>query len=101
EGESIVAADPQEVYGDEIVTADKNTGFIDLCRGPHLPSTGRTPAVKLLRSAGAYWRGDENRDQLQRIYGTARPTRAELDEYLNRLEEAEKRDHRRLGPDRK
>lgn len=97
--EIIESVDPSEVSGDEIVTAYKNNGFIDLCRGPHLPSTGRIPAVKLLRSSGAYWRGDENRDQLQRIYGTAWPSRAELDEYLNRLEEAEKRDHRRLGPE--
>ncbi|MFO7299983.1 MAG: threonine--tRNA ligase [Actinomycetes bacterium] len=101
--EIIESVDPgeaaSEVEGGEIVTAYRNLDFIDLCRGPHLPSTGRIPAVKLLRSSGAYWRGDEKRDQLQRIYGTAWPSQKELDEYLHRLEEAEKRDHRRLGPE--
>ncbi|MEA3277259.1 MAG: threonine--tRNA ligase, partial [Pseudomonadota bacterium] len=79
------------------VTAYRNDGFVDLCRGPHLPSTSRIPAVKLLRSSGAYWRGDENREQLQRIYGTAWASRKDLEAYLHRLEEAEKRDHRKLG----
>ena len=69
----------------------------DLCRGPHLPSTKLIPAVKLMRSSGAYWRGSEKNPMLQRIYGTAWPTQSELDEYLHFLEEAEKRDHRRLG----
>jgi len=69
----------------------------DLCRGPHLPTTKRIPAFKLMRSAAAYWRGDEKNKQLQRIYGTAWPTKEELEEHLHRLEEAEKRDHRRLG----
>jgi threonyl-tRNA synthetase len=71
--------------------------FVDLCRGPHVPSTGQIGAVKLLRTAGAYWRGDSKREQLTRIYATAWPTQAELDDYLHRLEEARKRDHRRLG----
>src|SRR5690606_6455876 len=73
--------------------------FVDLCRGPHVNYTSQIKpnAVKLLRTSGAYWRGDENRPQLQRIYGTAWPTRAELEEYLERLEEAASRDHRRLG----
>ncbi|MDX1686407.1 MAG: threonine--tRNA ligase [Candidatus Promineifilaceae bacterium] len=73
--------------------------FVDLCRGPHVPSTKkiRANAVKLLRTSGAYWRGDENRPQLQRIYGTAWHNRVELEQYLKRLEEIEKRDHRRLG----
>lgn len=73
--------------------------FVDLCRGPHVPSTKqiRANAVKLLRSGGAYWRGDENRAQLQRIYGTAWHNRIELEAYLKRLEEAMARDHRRLG----
>ena len=71
--------------------------FIDLCRGPHLPSTGRLKAFKLMSVAGAYWRGDSNREMLQRIYGTAFFSKKELDEYLHRLEEAKKRDHRKLG----
>lgn len=69
----------------------------DLCRGPHLPTTKRIPAFKLMRSAAAYWRGDEKNQQLQRIYGTAWPTREDLDGYLHRIEEAERRDHRKLG----
>jgi threonyl-tRNA synthetase len=72
-------------------------GFVDLCRGPHLPSTGRVGAFKLLTIAGAYWRGDERNPMLQRIYGTAFPTQEQLDEYLRLREEAERRDHRRLG----
>ena len=69
----------------------------DLCRGPHLPSTKYIPAYKLMRSAGAYWRGSEKNPMLQRIYGTAWPSQQQLDDYLNLLAEAEKRDHRRLG----
>jgi threonyl-tRNA synthetase len=72
-------------------------GYVDLCRGPHLPSTGAIPAFKLLRTSGAYWRGDEHNPMLQRIYGTAWFTQEELDAYLHRLEEAQRRDHRRLG----
>jgi threonyl-tRNA synthetase len=72
-------------------------GFVDLCRGPHLPSTGRIGAFKLLTIAGAYWRGDERNPMLQRIYGTAFPAQEQLDEYLRLREEAERRDHRRLG----
>lgn len=71
--------------------------FIDLCRGPHVPSTGKFKAFKLLKVAGAYWRGDAKNDMLQRIYGTAWPDQKSLDEYLHRIEEAEKRDHRKLG----
>ncbi|MGA3025323.1 MAG: threonine--tRNA ligase [Bryobacteraceae bacterium] len=71
--------------------------FIDFCRGPHVPSTGKIKAFKLLSIAGAYWKGDEKNPQLQRIYGAAFFTKKELDEYLNRLEEARKRDHRKLG----
>ena len=74
-------------------------GYVDLCRGPHVASTGQIPAFKLLRTSGAYWRGDEHRPMLQRIYGTAWWTQAELDDYLHRLEEAQRRDHRRLGVD--
>lgn len=97
--EIIENVDPSEMAGSEEVTAYKNDDFIDLCRGPHLPSTRRIPAVKLLRSSGAYWRGDQDREQLQRIYGTAWPSKGELESYLTRLEEAEKRDHRKLGPE--
>jgi threonyl-tRNA synthetase len=71
--------------------------FIDFCRGPHVPSTEKLKAFKLLSIAGAYWKGDEKNPQLQRIYGTAFFTKRELEEYLNRLEEAKKRDHRRIG----
>ena len=71
--------------------------WIDLCRGPHVPSTGKLKAFKLMRVAGAYWRGDSRNEMLQRIYGTAWPDKKQLDDYLRRLEEAEKRDHRRIG----
>jgi threonyl-tRNA synthetase len=71
--------------------------FFDLCRGPHLPSTGKIKAFKLLNVAGAYWRGDSNKKMLQRIYGTSFPKKAQLDEHLHILEEAKKRDHRKLG----
>jgi threonyl-tRNA synthetase len=97
--EIIESVEPSEVTPGEEVTVYRNRDFVDLCRGPHLPSTGRIPAVKLLRSSGAYWRGDDSRDQLQRIYGTSWPSAKELEDYLTRLEEAEKRDHRRLGPE--
>ncbi|HZD22927.1 MAG TPA: threonine--tRNA ligase, partial [Acidimicrobiia bacterium] len=97
--EIIENVDPGEVSGGDQVTAYKNDGFIDLCRGPHLPSTGRIPAFKVLRSSGAYWRGDSEREQLQRIYGTAWASKKDLDAYMHRFEEAEKRDHRRLGPE--
>jgi len=82
---------------DEVVSIYRNGEFVDLCRGPHLPSTGYVKAFKLLSVAGAYWRGDERNPMLQRIYGTAFPTREELEDYLARLEEAKKRDHRKLG----
>ena len=82
----------------ETVTFYRQGDFIDLCRGPHLPSTGRMGhAFKLMSVAGAYWRGDSNRPMLQRIYGTAWRTEKELNAYLHMLEEAEKRDHRKLG----
>src|SRR5579859_6803691 len=73
--------------------------WVDLCRGPHVPSTGRLKAFKLMKVAGAYWRGDSRNEMLQRIYGTAWADKKQLDEYLHRLEEAEKRDHRRIGKD--
>ena len=82
---------------DENVSFYKNGEFIDLCRGPHLDSTGQIKAFKLLKIAGAYWRGDENNAMLQRIYGTCFENQADLDEYLKRLEEAAKRDHRKIG----
>jgi threonyl-tRNA synthetase len=82
---------------DEIITTYQQGHFLDLCRGPHVPSTGEIGPFKLLSVAGAYWRGDEKRPMLQRIYGTAWPTREELDAHLQRLEEAQRRDHRRLG----
>ena len=81
----------------ETVSVYRQGDFVDLCRGPHLPSTSRTKAFKILSVAGAYWRGDEKRKMLQRIYGTAFVDRKELDAYLERLEEAKRRDHRKLG----
>ncbi|MCL0056858.1 threonine--tRNA ligase [Dehalococcoidia bacterium] len=81
----------------ETVTIYRQGSFTDLCRGPHLASTGELKAFKLLSIAGAYWRGDERRPMLQRIYGTAFETEAELADHLNKLEEAAKRDHRKLG----
>lgn len=79
------------------ITLYKSGSFTDLCRGPHIPNTGFIKAIKLLSIAGAYWRGDENRKQLTRIYGITFPKKTELDEYLHMLEEAKKRDHRKLG----
>jgi threonyl-tRNA synthetase len=76
---------------------DGSLAWTDLCRGPHLPTTRRIPAFKLMRTAAAYWRGDQSNEQLQRIYGTAWPTKDALKAYLNQLEEAAKRDHRKLG----
>ncbi|MGH2754368.1 MAG: threonine--tRNA ligase [Actinomycetota bacterium] len=78
-------------------TVDGDERYVDLCRGPHVPGTGRIKAFKLLRSSGAYWRGDETKPMLQRIYGTAWESKDALADYLHRLEEAEKRDHRKLG----
>ncbi len=82
---------------DERVTLYWQGDFVDLCRGPHVPSTGEVKAFKLLSVAGAYWRGDEHNKMLQRIYGTAFPTEEELERFLHRLEEAKRRDHRKLG----
>lgn len=84
---------------EEAVSAYEQGGFLDLCRGPHVPNTQKLGKFKLLSVAGAYWRGDEKNKMLQRIYGTAFPTQKELDEHLKNLEEAKKRDHRRLGPE--
>ena len=87
----------EEFDADEVITVYENGGFLDLCKGPHVPTTGKLVHFKLLSGAGAYWRGDEKRQMLQRIYGTAFHKKSALDEHLNRLEEAKKRDHRVLG----
>ena len=86
-----------ELGDDETITVYTDGPFTDLCRGPHIPRTGRLKHFKLLHAAGAYWRGDEKRQMLQRIYGTAWFKKEDLDAYLHRLEEARKRDHRVLG----
>jgi threonyl-tRNA synthetase len=86
-----------ETMEDETVSLYEQGGFVDLCRGPHIPSSGRIGAVSLLSLAGAYWRGDERNPMLQRIYGTSFPDKKQLKAYLRRLEEAKKRDHRKLG----
>jgi threonyl-tRNA synthetase len=102
-GHAESAEESVEVGGSELTiydNLDPGTGerrWKDLCRGPHLPSTRLIPAFRLMRSGGAYWRGSERNPQLQRIYGTAWPSRQAQDEYLHLLEEAERRDHRRLG----
>ncbi|MGI6128687.1 MAG: threonine--tRNA ligase [bacterium] len=82
---------------DSLITLYQQGDFVDLCAGPHIPSTGYIKAFKLLNVAGAYWRGDEKREMLQRIYGTAFVSKDDLEEYLNLLEEAARRDHRKLG----
>ena len=103
EAERMNAAEPlkMEIIGeipdDEKITTYRHGKFEDLCAGPHVESTGRIPAFKLLSVAGAYWRGDENRPMLQRIYGTAFESKEALNEHLHRIEEAKKRDHRLLG----
>ncbi len=89
----LIAAIPE---GQE-VSLYREGEFVDLCRGPHAPSTGKLKVFKLMKVAGAYWRGDQNKEQLQRIYGTAWAKKEEQDAYIHMLEEAEKRDHRRLG----
>jgi threonyl-tRNA synthetase len=96
--EIIERVDASEVGTGDTVSTYRNTdGFVDLCRGPHVPSTGRLGSFRLQKVAGAYWRGDEHKPMLQRIYGTAWESDKALKAYLHRLEEAEKRDHRRLG----
>ncbi|PZO34791.1 MAG: threonine--tRNA ligase [Alphaproteobacteria bacterium] len=97
-GESFKAELIRDLPATETITLYKQGDWIDLCRGPHFPSTRHVgKAFKLTKLAGAYWRGDSNREQLQRIYGTAWATKEDLDAYMTRLEEAEKRDHRKLG----
>ena len=103
EGRELFADDPlklerlEEMADDEVITVYEDGPFLDLCRGPHVPSTGEVKHFKLLSTAGAYWRGDESRQMLQRIYGTAFFSRKALDAHLERLEEARRRDHRVLG----
>jgi threonyl-tRNA synthetase len=95
--EIIEAVDPSEGAEGGVVSAYRNDGWVDLCRGPHVPTTARLGAFKLMKVAGAYWRGDEHKPMLQRIYGTAWESEKALKEHLHRLEEAERRDHRKLG----
>ncbi|VTR52982.1 threonyl-tRNA synthetase [Actinobacillus pleuropneumoniae] len=103
EAERIFKDDPykmeliRELPEDEVISVYEQGEFVDLCRGPHLPSTSRIKAFKLMSVAGAYWRGDSDNKMLQRIYGTAFPKKSQLDEHLLLLEEAKKRDHRKLG----
>ena len=87
----------EELPEDEVISFYRQGEFVDLCAGPHLMSTGKVKAVKLLSTSGAYWRGDEHNKMLQRIYGISYPKLTELEEYLNMLEEAKKRDHKKLG----
>ena len=87
----------RDLPADAVISCYRCGDFVDLCAGPHLPSTGKVKVVKLLNLAGAYWRGSEKNPMLQRIYGTSFPKKTLLDEYLHRLEEAKKRDHRKLG----
>ncbi len=87
----------RELPAGSVITTYQQGDFLDLCKGPHVADTGQIGAFKLQSVAGAYWRGDERRPMLQRIYGTAWPTQDELDQYLHRLEEAQRRDHRKLG----
>ncbi|MDD5410046.1 MAG: threonine--tRNA ligase [Methylobacter sp.] len=96
-GEAYKAEIIESIPANEDLSLYEQGGFTDLCRGPHVPSTGKLKAFKLMKIAGAYWRGNSDNEMLQRIYGTAWGDKKELDAYLHRLEEAEKRDHRKLG----
>jgi threonyl-tRNA synthetase len=96
-GEKYKAEIIESIPQGEDVSLYREGGFEDLCRGPHVPSTGKLKHFKLMKVAGAYWRGDHRNEMLQRVYGTAWATKEELQQYLTMLEEAEKRDHRRLG----
>ena len=96
-GEFYKAEIIESIPQDEILSLYEQGDFVDLCRGPHVPSTGKLKAFKLMKLAGAYWRGDSNNEMLQRVYGTAWSNKQDLEEYIHRLEEAEKRDHRKIG----
>ncbi len=96
-GEEYKAEIIESIPADEDLSLYQQGDFIDLCRGPHVPSTGKLKSFKLMKLAGAYWRGDSNNEMLQRIYGIAWANKKDLKAYLHRLEEAEKRDHRKLG----
>ena len=96
-GEHYKAEIIASIPSDEPISLYAEGKFVDLCRGPHVPSTGRLKVFKLMKVAGAYWRGDSRNEMLQRIYGTAWTKKEDLDAYLMRIEEAEKRDHRKLG----
>ncbi|MGD8926268.1 MAG: threonine--tRNA ligase [Thioalkalispiraceae bacterium] len=96
-GEEYKARIIEDIPKGEELSLYKQGDFIDLCRGPHVPSTGKLKAFKLMKLAGAYWRGDSNNEMLQRVYGTAWANKKDLKSYLHRLEEAEKRDHRKIG----
>ena len=96
-GENYKAEIIASIPSNEPISLYKQDNFIDLCRGPHVPSTGKLKVFKLMKVAGAYWRGNSKNEMLQRIYGTAWAKKEEQDQYLHRLEEAEKRDHRKLG----
>src|SRR5271166_955774 len=97
DGESVEVGGSELTIYDNLDPASGELCWKDLCRGPHLPTTRAIPAVKLMRTGGAYWRGSEKNPQLQRIYGTAWESRDKQDEYVRMLEEAERRDHRKLG----
>jgi len=97
QGEHYKAQIIESIPGDEAISLYQQDNFVDLCRGPHVPSTGKLKVFKLMKVAGAYWRGDSHNEMLQRIYGTAWARKEDLDAYLHRLEEADKRDHRKLG----
>ncbi len=96
-GEAYKAEIIESIPADQVLSLYTQGDFTDLCRGPHVPSTGKLKVFKLMKLAGAYWRGDSKNEMLQRVYGTAWAKKDDLEAYLHRLEEAEKRDHRRLG----
>lgn len=96
-GEKYKAEIIESIPADQVLSLYKQGDFTDLCRGPHVPSTGKLKAFKLMKVAGAYWRGDSKNEMLQRVYGTAWAKKEDLDQYLHMLEEAEKRDHRKIG----
>ena len=97
QGEEYKAKIIEAIPQGETLSLYRQGDFTDLCRGPHVPSTGKLRSFKLMKVAGAYWRGDSRNEMLARIYGTAWPNKDQLDAYLHQLEEAEKRDHRKLG----